>query len=150
MTGARWTAVLGLILVGVSVRGADAASPAQRKEERDGTALMNAIPKCRSWAALHRLRVKYPSLDDGAAAESYSDFVVRRLADRWSTVPALQREVDRDPAFGKWVVTHVDGSVSDQKLKVIIRNAKRPGSARTARLRRSIGERARAALAGSR
>jgi hypothetical protein len=113
-------------------------------------ALMAAIPKCRSWAALHRLRVKYPALDDGAAAESYSDFVVRRLADRWSTVPELQREVDRDPGFGKWVVTHVDGSVSLPKLRKIVRNAKLPGSARTARLRRSIGEQARRALAESR
>ena len=78
----------------------------------------------RTWRELRAAHVRLAGCDDGAVAQWFSDLVVKRLANRWSTFPDLTAMARRDPAFGSWVVSHIDATCDSSDLARAVRNAR--------------------------
>src|SRR5437762_12264015 len=78
----------------------------------------------RTWRELRTAHARLAGCDDGAVAVWFSDVVVKRLANRWSTFPDLNSMVRRDPAFGSWVVSHSDATCDSSALARAVRNAR--------------------------
>jgi hypothetical protein len=75
-----------------------------------------------SWKTLHGQFRLYGHCDDGAIAEGFSDSVTRLLADHWGTVREVAPRIASDPAFGRFIVRHVDATVPPERLQRIARN----------------------------
>ena len=83
------------------------------------------LPPNATWHTLYNL-YRHPNsafVDDGATAEALSDFVVHRLATRWSTIRSLATLVVKDSAFGAFIVKHVDATTEVSELHRIVRYA---------------------------
>lgn len=98
-----------------------------------------------NWHGLHRAFAELRESDDGEIAEGISDFVVRRLATHWGSLPELATIVRADTAFESWIVRHIDATTDEHDLASIVRHASVVGP-RNRLLRRRILGAARAAL----
>lgn len=69
-----------------------------------------------AWPTLYRHWQRHAACDDGGLAEGYSEAVVTLLLDKqqWS---ALKRITARDAAFQRWMLGHLDESVSLSDLE---------------------------------
>lgn len=121
------------------------AAPAHSAPERWETA-WNLVLAAKSWRQLYDAWKRYPDCDDGAVADSYSEFVVHTLATRWSTLGDAKRLMDRDPAFRSLVLEHIDATTDNDDLAKIVVNAKTRRPRGSAALCREIAKRAQAAL----
>ncbi|HTM57628.1 MAG TPA: hypothetical protein VL123_04360 [Candidatus Udaeobacter sp.] len=92
----------------------------------------------RTWQEVHAAYVRFSGCDDGVVGQWFSDLVVKRLANRWSTFPDLVLIVRKDPAFGPWVVSHVDASSDSLDLAHAVHNARSRSFRRGATLCRRI------------
>jgi len=81
---------------------------------------LHPLPPGATWDTLYRVFHEHRFVDDGDVAETFSDFVVHRLATRWSTTPALAELVAKDSAFGAFVVKHVDATADSDELRRVI------------------------------
>ncbi len=138
----------GLVLLSSLIMSLAALSPvlaAGQLQTENGQPLDVLAGKVKTWKELHALHRKYP-MDDGAVAEEYSDFVVETLAKRWSTLPELMAIAKRDPAFEKFVLSHIDETADEDDLKAVVRNASRHCPAGDRKLCEKIAATARAAL----
>ncbi len=99
------------------------------------------------WQDLHRVFPVLRTEDDGFTAEVISEFVVSTLAGHWESLPQLSGIVQADPAFGSWVLSHIDATTDCNDLAQIIHNAQAGGPPRHVGLRRRILAAARQALA---
>jgi len=72
----------------------------------------------RDWAALHKSFQQFKHYDDGAIAEGYSEAVGRILVDHWKTLPALASLAKDDDPFLKFVLRHIDATLSPDDLKI--------------------------------
>jgi len=81
------------------------------------------LPPNATWDTLRRVFHDPNTVDDGSAAETFSDFVVHRLATRWSTVRSLASLVARDSAFGTFVIKHVDATTDTTELRRVLDHA---------------------------
>lgn len=78
------------------------------------------------WPALHtsyKNFIENNSCDDGAIAEGYSDLIAIMLSSHWKEMPALQKLMTFDPAFGVFVLRHIDATASGDQLVNIMRQA---------------------------
>jgi hypothetical protein len=75
------------------------------------------------WRPLMRHWQAFAPCDDGALAEGYSDAVVSLLAKRWDEFRVFVALSNREPAFERWAIGHIDASASSEDLKTIMRNA---------------------------
>jgi hypothetical protein len=99
------------------------------------------------WGSLLRHQKTFESCDDGALAEGYSDAVVTLLAHRWDQFIVFVALSERNLAFRRWAIRHIDPTASSDDLKKVVRNATRcVRSARTKALCGEIGRAARDAL----
>jgi hypothetical protein len=64
----------------------------------------------------------FAACDDGYLSEGYSDAVVRLLAYRWDQFDVLAGLSERNPAFRRWVIRHIDASVSSDEIEMIVRH----------------------------
>jgi len=72
-----------------------------------------------TWQAVFESYKKYKQCDDGAIAEGYSSSIATLLADHWGDIDQLTRLSNPNTAFGKFVVRHVDETMSfDQATKI--------------------------------
>lgn len=77
------------------------------------------VPVARDWQALYAAYRRFPGCDDGAIAEGYSDVVARLLAGQWETMPRFVRLARKDPAFGDFVLRHLDETMSSEHAEAI-------------------------------
>jgi hypothetical protein len=99
------------------------------------------------WASLLKHQKTFHSCDDGALAEGYSDAVVTLLANRWDQFDVFVTLSERNPAFRRWAIRHIDTTASTDDLKRVLRNAARcTGSPKTMNLCGEVGRAARSAL----
>lgn len=96
------------------------ASPADLCYDKADTAMTHL----RTWRDLRIWYESYPGCDDGYFAEGISDFVVKSFANRWETLPALQAEITKNPAFKGFVMKHIDATTDDNDLSTTMKNAK--------------------------
>src|SRR5260370_38150659 len=75
------------------------------------------LPPKATWDTLRWAFHAPNTVDDGSAAETFSDFVVHRVATRWSTVRSLARLVARDSAFGTFGIKHVERTTAPTELR---------------------------------
>ena len=100
-----------------------------------------------SWPALFRHYRVFCSCDDGALAEGYSEAVVKLLANRWAQFPVFVALARRDPAFGRWVIRHIDATTSSEDLNGVLRHtASCAGDMKTSDLCRRVKRAAAYAL----
>ena len=72
-----------------------------------------------TWQAVFESYKKFKQCDDGAIAEGYSSSIAILLADHWGDIDQLTRLSNLNTAFRKFVVRHVDETMSfDQATKI--------------------------------
>jgi hypothetical protein len=81
------------------------------------------VPPGASWVTLQRVVHQHPC-DDGMIAESFSDYVVHRLATHWGTVPQLTRLVNADSVLRAFVIQHIDATTDMGELRRLVRLSK--------------------------
>ena len=82
---------------------------------------VNPLPPGANWDTLYQVFYRHRFADDGAVAEAFSDFVVHRLATRWSTLPSLARLAANDSAFSAFIIRHIDATADLDELRVLVR-----------------------------
>src|SRR5258708_27746113 len=105
-------AVLALALSALSVVASTAQSPLSDS--------LSPLPPGATWDTLSRVFHAHQFVDDGDEAEAFSDFVVHRLATRWSTVRALAQLIAADSAFGVFVIKHIDATTDEAELRRVL------------------------------
>jgi hypothetical protein len=78
----------------------------------------------RTWDALYRSYKLYRHCGDGAIGEGYSESVARILVDHWETLPQLARLAKEDIEFRRFVMRHVDATLTIEDVEKIRSNAK--------------------------
>jgi hypothetical protein len=81
-----------------------------------------ANPK--SWDSLYRLFRQFGQCDDGAIAEGFSQDVAQLFLNQWAHLDALSHIVASDKSFEKFVLRHIDATLSENELKSIANNSK--------------------------
>ena len=81
------------------------------------------LPAAANWDALYQVFHQHRFVDDGAVAEGFSDFIVHRLATRWSTLPSLARLTAKDSAFTAFIIRHIDATTDLDELRVLERQS---------------------------
>lgn len=114
----RWLARSLSIIVAFGVSGAcdarvKACSP------REAAAADAAIDGLDSWTKLERAHKQYGHCDDGSIAQGHSEAVARLLVDHWSTLALLAELAQRDPAFKRFVLRHIDATLDTDDLDKI-------------------------------
>lgn len=101
-----------------------------------------------NWRSLLQHHKAFAPCDDGALAEDYSDAVASLLAQSQEQFTALKTLVKEHPDFLKWVLQHVDSSVSSDDLEKVIKNGESCAkTSELATLCSSIKQKAKSALA---
>jgi hypothetical protein len=75
-----------------------------------------------TWQAVFVSYKKYKQCDDGAIAEGYSSSIATLLADHWEDIGQLTRLSNQDTGFRKFVLRHVDETMSFDQGTTIKRN----------------------------
>ena len=114
-----------LLLAVVALLVAVPSSPAQRRqcsetEEQHAEAQAETL---RSWDDLYRSYTIFRQCDDGAIWEGYSESVARILVDHWVTLPRLAQLARKDKGFQRFVLKHVDETISGDDARRIEANA---------------------------
>lgn len=84
-----------------------------------------AISKIHDWTGVHSFYSHLQQCDDGSISEGISATVVNLLAHQWGTSGQLKKIADKDKTFESWVLSHIDTTVDDRDLEIIVKNAKR-------------------------
>jgi hypothetical protein len=77
----------------------------------------------RSWDDLYGSYKRYKHCDDGAIAEGYSEAVARIIVDHWNTLSRLADITRKDTDFRRFVLKHIDETLSFEDIKNIRANA---------------------------
>ena len=128
-------AVAALLLFAATGVGAKTCS---RQDAID--AEQQAILK--SWNAVYISFQRFaPQCDDGAISEGYSEAVSRLLAKDWKHVQVVYDLTRKDKAFEKFVLNHIDETISLYDLDALLANAQQHCPDRNTSLCRKIVER---------
>jgi hypothetical protein len=92
----------------------------------------------KQWDDVYRWYRKFSHCDDGAIGEGYSDAVGKLLANHWANLNRLRVLAAKDKAFERFVVKHIDETLSADALRLIIENAQSDCPAGAQRLCKSI------------
>ena len=82
-----------------------------------------AVSKIHDWTDVHSFYSHLRQCDDGSISEGISDTVISLLAHQWRTSDQLEKIADKDKTFETWVLNHIDTTVDDRDLKIIVKNA---------------------------
>ncbi|MGX5108541.1 hypothetical protein ACWKYD_07035 [Enterobacter cloacae] len=112
----------------VFLSGVSHAAGCETVEEMD--AADAAISEIHDWTDVNSFYSHFRQCDDGSISEGVSATVVSLLAHRWETSDQLEKITDKDKTFESWVLNHIDTTVDDLDLEIIVKNAtdKCPGS----------------------
>jgi hypothetical protein len=103
------------------------------------------LASLKSWSALHEIYKQCP--DDGEYGEGLSNTVVTMLANRWTTLPSLERLAARDSSFKRLVLRHIDATTDEKDLRRALSNAQTKCPAKQSRLCAEISAALKAAIA---
>lgn len=76
------------------------------------------------WDSVHRSFKLYAQCDVGTIGEEYSDSVSHLLAHNWNHLDALLRLMASDREFERFVIRHIDESMTEDEANLIIKNAR--------------------------
>lgn len=97
-----------------------AAKPCARGEairaETEASSLAN-------WAEVHRSYKAFAQCDDGAISEGYSDSVARLLSVGGDSFGELNRLVEDDRGFERFILRHIDELMSPAQAQTILDDA---------------------------
>lgn len=115
--------ISGLVLISLSPARLRAG---QQKTCTDAeeTQAEKAVDSLKTWDQVYGAYKKFVQCDDGAVAEGYSDAVGKLLANDWRHFPRLTKLAKTDKSFERFVVKHVDESLTDNTLQKISKNAR--------------------------
>jgi hypothetical protein len=77
----------------------------------------------RSWQTIYNSYKKYHQCDDGAIAAGYSDSIIKVLANNWKSIQDLNGLVKIDKDFLKFILKHIDGTVTSCDVQKVYDNA---------------------------
>ncbi|MEO6361357.1 MAG: hypothetical protein ABIO43_12425 [Sphingomicrobium sp.] len=124
-----WTKIVGRCLSALTlicgVWGAPAQAAPQKRcpIEMEMRADASLASSSTSWRSLFKHQRTFGSCDDGSIAEGYSNAVVGLFAQKWGRFSEYVAMSRRHPAFGRWVLRHIDATANDDELKRILRHA---------------------------
>jgi hypothetical protein len=75
-----------------------------------------------TWQAVFGSYKKYRQCDDGSIAEGYSSSIATLLADHWGDIDQLTRLSSQNAGFRKFVLRHIDETMSFDQAKAIKKN----------------------------
>jgi hypothetical protein len=78
----------------------------------------------KSWGSLYRLFKQFGDCDDGAIGEGFSEDVAQLFSKQWAHLDALSRLTASDKPFERFVLRHIDATLTDDELKAIANNSK--------------------------
>jgi hypothetical protein len=114
------TAVLAAFL---DARVAKAAQTSTCNDEQEKLAL-NLPDQYQTWNQAYRIFKRFKGCDDGAIAEGFSEAIAQLFIHDWEHLGTLTRLTSSDKAFRKFVLRHIDATLSDNELHAILRNAR--------------------------
>jgi hypothetical protein len=82
------------------------------------------VDSLKNWNDIYRSYRKFSQCDDGAIAEGFSDAVGRLLSNNWDQLGRLITLAKTDKNFERFVVRHIDESLSRDTLQRISNNAR--------------------------
>lgn len=120
--------IKSILIAMAFLSGVAHAAGCETVEEMD--AADAAISEIHDWAGVNSFYSHFRQCDDGSISEGVSATVVSLLAHRWETSDQLEKKTDTDRTFESWVLNHIDTTVDDRDLEIIVKNAtdKCPGS----------------------
>jgi len=84
----------------------------------------NDTDNLKDWESVYRSFKRFSHCDNGAIAEGYSVAVGRLLADYWKQFKRLQTLCLKNKEFRRFVIKHIDETLSVEVLQKIIDNAR--------------------------
>ena len=81
--------------------------------------------RIQSWKQLYASYRKFAGCDDGSIAEGYSESVRRLLVTRWNSLPEFSELAANNSGFKKFVLRHIDATLSIDDLSAIRDGAKK-------------------------
>ncbi|MDK9362796.1 MULTISPECIES: hypothetical protein [Lelliottia] len=132
--------IAALFLLAMSNAMAKDCTPA------DAEAADLAVDSLSSWQAVSENYSHYGQCDDGSIAEGNSEAVIRLLVDKWNTLPALDALAKKNPAFGDWVLNHIDTTLDSGDLEAVARRAQKNCPDHSKQLCEKVGSAADQAL----
>jgi hypothetical protein len=111
------------IAVLLCIQNISHAQSADKCSSSDAVLAETIASSLRTAEELHRSFVQFKHCDDGGLAEGYSESVARLLADHWDKLNELHELVRNDVAFRKFVIRHIDETISCEDTKTIHVNA---------------------------
>ncbi|RYZ86340.1 MAG: hypothetical protein EOP06_14660 [Proteobacteria bacterium] len=78
----------------------------------------------KTWQALFNAFKLHSHCDDGGISEGFSESVSNLLADRWDQFNELHSLVNSDAGFKRFVIKHIDRTITRENAKHIVENAK--------------------------
>jgi hypothetical protein len=92
------------------------------------------------WDRVYRSYARFSHCDDGAIAEGYSDAVGKLLADKWQNLGRLIELTKLHKGFQRFVLKHIDSTLSSETLLKISNNARSSCPANAQRLCRLFAD----------
>lgn len=102
--------------------------------QREAIAAETEASTLESWSALYKSFNQYGHCDDAAIAEGYSESVSRLLAEDWNDLNVLRNYASRNKRFERFVLRHIDGTWSSERVNIVEKNAKHRCSNRDRKL----------------
>lgn len=136
------TRLLAIALVSMWVGNVHAGAPPVCTDDEALRAEETAA-QLGNWRAVHGAFRQYAQCDDGAISEGFSESVTHLLARDWKRIEDLERLVESDERFERFVLRHMDETVPAEELKRISENARMRCPPKAARLCRLIAARVR-------
>jgi hypothetical protein len=117
--------LLGALIIN-TVAGILATSTSAGAQQDCGRAekqvIQGAEPK--NWDSLYGLFKRFGDCDDGAIGEGFSEDVAQLFLRQWAHLDTLSRLTASDKPFERFVLRHVDATLSDDELKAIANNSR--------------------------
>ena len=119
-----FSALAVILLVGASANPAAAQTPASRCGDKDAEQALNLPDHYKSWGQAHQIFTRFGQCDDGAVGEGFSEAIAQLFIHDWQHVGTLVRLTGSDAGFKKFVLWHIDATLSEDELQAIVRNAR--------------------------
>ena len=127
-----------LIIFLLTVFGLANATENLQCTQQEAIAAETEASTLESWPAVFKSFHQYGHCDDAAIAEGYSETVSRLLAEDWKALRVLRIYAARHKRFERFVLRHIDGTWTSERVNIVKENAKHRCSNRDQRLCQQI------------
>jgi hypothetical protein len=110
---------LSVLLVSLACAPAQAACYPESAQ-----AAQTSAERVNDWPDLYKAFSRFGICEDGAAVtKAFSTSVARLLSERWNEASRLSQLARERPKFGKFVLRHIDGTMTPDQANAIAQNA---------------------------